>query len=83
MDAINKLALLGLQKDNVELPKIVTIGDQSAGKSSVIAAISGITVPRKDSTCTRVCNEDYLLHAEADVGATVSYTCEPSEGDIR
>ena len=31
---------------SVPLPKIVVVGDQSAGKSSLIEAISEITVPR-------------------------------------
>ncbi|KAF2434192.1 hypothetical protein EJ08DRAFT_582410 [Tothia fuscella] len=37
----------------VPLPKIVVVGDQSAGKSSLIEAISEIKVPRDTSTCTR------------------------------
>lgn len=55
-DAINDIGLLGLEisQRRLELPRIVTIGDQSAGKSSAIAAISGITVPRKSGICTRV-----------------------------
>ncbi|KAL0066769.1 hypothetical protein AAF712_006160 [Marasmius tenuissimus] len=35
------------------LPKIAVIGGQSSGKSSLIEAISKITVPRDDGTCTR------------------------------
>jgi GTPase SAR1 family protein len=37
----------------VKLPKIVVIGNQSAGKSSLIEAISRIKVPRASGTCTR------------------------------
>jgi len=63
VDAVNEIALLGLENSSrrLELPRIVTIGDQSAGKSSAIAAISGITVPRKAGICTRVCTHSYLL----------------------
>lgn len=37
----------------VKLPKIAVIGNQSAGKSSLIEAISQIKVPRASGTCTR------------------------------
>ncbi|KAF8311941.1 hypothetical protein DL93DRAFT_2060395, partial [Clavulina sp. PMI_390] len=37
----------------IDLPRIAVIGNQSAGKSSLIEAISGITVPRAIGTCTR------------------------------
>ena len=38
---------------DVDIPAIVAIGWQSAGKSSLIEAISGITLPRASGTCTR------------------------------
>src|SRR5277367_103136 len=37
----------------IQLPKIAVIGNQSAGKSSLIEAISQIKVPRASGTCTR------------------------------
>lgn len=37
----------------IDLPKIVVIGGQSAGKSSLVEAVSGISVPRDAGTCTR------------------------------
>ena len=37
----------------MDLPQVAVIGQQSAGKSSVIEAISGITLPRSSGTCTR------------------------------
>ncbi|KAJ3566737.1 hypothetical protein NP233_g6810 [Leucocoprinus birnbaumii] len=46
--------LRNLGADSVfDLPKIVVIGSQSAGKSSLIEAVTGITVPRDSGTCTR------------------------------
>ncbi|KAG1742200.1 P-loop containing nucleoside triphosphate hydrolase protein [Suillus lakei] len=37
----------------IALPSVVVIGGQSAGKSSLVEAISGINVPRESGTCTR------------------------------
>ena len=37
----------------MDLPMIAVIGSQSAGKSSLIESISGITLPRAAGTCTR------------------------------
>lgn len=38
---------------DLDIPVIVVLGSQSAGKSSLIEAISGITLPRASGTCTR------------------------------
>lgn len=38
---------------DIDLPTIAVIGNQSAGKSSLIESISGITLPRSAGTCTR------------------------------
>ncbi|KAJ3972925.1 P-loop containing nucleoside triphosphate hydrolase protein [Lentinula raphanica] len=46
--------LLALGADMfIDLPKIAVIGAQSAGKSSLIEAVSGINVPRDSGICTR------------------------------
>ncbi|KAG1844181.1 P-loop containing nucleoside triphosphate hydrolase protein [Suillus subalutaceus] len=37
----------------IALPCVVVIGGQSAGKSSLVEAVSGINVPRDSGTCTR------------------------------
>jgi GTPase SAR1 family protein len=37
----------------MDLPSIVVIGGQSAGKSSLVEAVSGVNVPRDSGTCTR------------------------------
>ncbi|KAF1911981.1 P-loop containing nucleoside triphosphate hydrolase protein [Ampelomyces quisqualis] len=50
---IHRLEGLGLQKLKIPLPKIVVLGEQSTGKSSVIEAITGIKTPRATGTCTR------------------------------
>lgn len=50
----------------VAIPKVAIIGNQSSGKSSVIEAISGITLPRASGTCTRCPFEVTLLQADCD-----------------
>ncbi|KAI0343435.1 hypothetical protein BDW22DRAFT_1170105 [Trametopsis cervina] len=52
LDLINRLQNTGVQAD-MDLPMIAVIGSQSAGKSSLIESISGITLPRASGTCTR------------------------------
>ena len=50
---VQKLRHLGVEDLVLPLPKIVVVGDQSTGKSSLIEGMSGIKVPRKTGTCTR------------------------------
>jgi hypothetical protein len=56
-----------LSQNNIDvfrpLPKIVLVGDQSSGKSSLIEAISRIKVPRASDTCTRCPLEVRLIQA--------------------
>ncbi|KAJ7605171.1 P-loop containing nucleoside triphosphate hydrolase protein [Roridomyces roridus] len=49
---MSQLRSVGAQGE-LDLPRIAVIGNQSAGKSSVVEAISGINVPRDSGTCTR------------------------------
>ena len=51
----------------IRLPKIAVIGNQSAGKSSIIEAISQIKVPRASGTCTR-CPMEVFLARSSQVG---------------
>ncbi|KAF8434537.1 P-loop containing nucleoside triphosphate hydrolase protein [Boletus edulis BED1] len=51
MQLINDLRSLG--QTLMDLPSIVVIGGQSAGKSSLVEAVSGVNVPRDSGTCTR------------------------------
>ncbi|KAL1836820.1 hypothetical protein VTJ49DRAFT_4621 [Mycothermus thermophilus] len=51
------------QLDNVKLPQIVVVGDQSAGKSSVLEALTGTPFPRDAGACTRFATEIRLRRA--------------------
>lgn len=50
---INKIGTLGIDTTLETVPKFVLVGDQSAGKSSVIEALCGISLPRSQGTCTK------------------------------
>lgn len=52
IQAIQKLSVLNIDTTLQSLPKIVSIGDQSAGKSSIIEAMCDITLPKSDGRCT-------------------------------
>lgn len=62
LDIVDKLRSRGISK-YVDLPEIVVCGDQSAGKSSVLEAISGMAFPTKDNLCTRFPTELILRRA--------------------
>ena len=53
IQAIQKLETLSIDATLPSLPKFVVVGDQSAGKSSIIEGICSITLPRSQGTCTR------------------------------
>ncbi|KAI6365428.1 hypothetical protein MCOR25_005355 [Pyricularia grisea] len=55
-DIIDKLRSHGIGQV-VDLPEIIVCGDQSAGKSSVLEAISGHPFPTRDGLCTRFVTE--------------------------
>jgi GTPase SAR1 family protein len=50
---VQALRHLGVEDLVLPLPKIVVVGDQSTGKSSLIEGMSEIKVPRSAGTCTR------------------------------
>lgn len=61
----------------VALPQLVVCGDQSAGKSSVLEAITGIPFPRKEGMCTRFPTEIILRHSEASQSIVVTASVRP------
>ncbi|OBZ65814.1 Interferon-induced GTP-binding protein Mx [Grifola frondosa] len=71
LDLVNSLHSTGVHVD-IDLPVIAVIGSQSAGKSSLIESISGITLPRASGTCTRCPTECRLSHSPEPWKCTVS-----------
>ncbi|KAH8927624.1 hypothetical protein BT69DRAFT_1330254 [Atractiella rhizophila] len=50
---LTELGKLGIKDEKIPLPGIIVVGNQSAGKSSLVEAISKISLPRDVNTCTR------------------------------
>lgn len=59
LDTIAQLRKCGLESV-ISLPQLVVSGDQSAGKSSVLEALTEIPFPRSDNLCTRHATEIIL-----------------------
>ncbi|KAI0759259.1 P-loop containing nucleoside triphosphate hydrolase protein [Trametes elegans] len=75
--------LRALGRVYLDLPRIVVIGNQSAGKSSLVEAISGISVPRDAGTCTRCPMECRLAHAADDWSCQISIRWEYDDAGDR
>jgi hypothetical protein len=52
VDAISDLTKFGLEHV-VDLPRVVLVGDQSAGKSSLMSALTEVKLPRDQGICTK------------------------------
>ncbi|THV46033.1 hypothetical protein BGAL_0425g00100 [Botrytis galanthina] len=63
LDTVAHLRKCGLE-NTLPLPQLVVCGDQSAGKSSVLEALTEIPFPRKDNLCTRFATEISLRNAD-------------------
>ncbi|KAF7324988.1 hypothetical protein MKEN_00541200 [Mycena kentingensis (nom. inval.)] len=70
LDLVNRLQKTGVQLD-IDLPRIAVIGSQSAGKSSLIESISGVSLPRSSGTCTRCPTECRLSRSDEPWKCTV------------
>ena len=73
LDVIDRLRSATLSE--IELPQLVVVGDQSAGKSSVLDAISGIPVPRRAGACTKFATEFRLRRGQG--GERISVSVNP------
>jgi hypothetical protein len=69
-------------KPDLSLPKVVVVGDQSSGKSSLIESISEIQVPVAEGTCTKCPMEIRLSERGDEWICNVSLRLEPKvEGE--
>ncbi|KAB8294264.1 hypothetical protein EYC80_009691 [Monilinia laxa] len=55
----------------VDLPRIIVVGDQSVGKSTLITLLSGVDLPKKSGCCTR-CPANIVTKAGETWSCTIS-----------
>src|SRR5690242_6954824 len=81
LDSVDSLRSQGINH-YVSLPQIIVCGDQSAGKSSVLEAISGVSFPVKSTLRTRFPTELVLRNSSKEgVSASIvpHHSCTESE----
>jgi hypothetical protein len=69
----------------VPVPQIVVVGNTSAGKSSVLTALSGIEFPSADAPCTRCPIQLRLCRRDCDFVCRISLEYPPQvhEDEVR
>lgn len=81
-DTLGELQQLGVSHD-VQLPELVLVGDQSAGKSSLMSGLANLDLPRSEGTCTR-CPLHIRVsrnnHWSCRVWLRKEYSYQPPEG---
>jgi GTPase SAR1 family protein len=65
LDTVAQIRKCGLESI-LALPQLVVCGDQSAGKSSVLEALTEIPFPRNDELCTRFATEIIMRRSTVD-----------------
>ncbi|KAG2426403.1 hypothetical protein HYH02_014830 [Chlamydomonas schloesseri] len=76
LHAANQLRGIGVDS-YLKVPALVIAGDQSSGKSSVVEALAGVSLPRSDGTCTR-CPTEVRMRSNAgsgDGGSAAAWQC--------
>ncbi|OAL51515.1 hypothetical protein IQ07DRAFT_507390 [Pyrenochaeta sp. DS3sAY3a] len=63
---IDNLRELGVG-ENVSLPQVVVVGDQSSGKSSLLEGLTGLSFPVASDLCTRSATQIVLRRTPVDV----------------
>jgi len=86
-EGIERLEQLNIGTTLSSLPKYAMVGDQSAGKSSIVQALCGIPLPRGDGTTTRC---PFYITTSSQTPSSGSWACnvsikqqhdyEPNEG---
>ncbi|KAK3045424.1 hypothetical protein LTR09_012975 [Extremus antarcticus] len=65
---IDKFRELGVNED-ISLPQLVVVGDQSSGKSSLLEGLTGLSFPIASELCTRFATQIVLRRSPTDQGS--------------
>ncbi|KFA74326.1 hypothetical protein S40288_03703 [Stachybotrys chartarum IBT 40288] len=83
-DTLGELQQLGVSH-HIQLPELVLVGDQSAGKSSLMSGLANLELPRSEGACTR-CPLHIRVSRSSDWSCRVSlrkdYAYQPPAGDV-
>ncbi|KAH6871994.1 P-loop containing nucleoside triphosphate hydrolase protein [Thelonectria olida] len=77
LDLITELQQLGIE-DHYDMPQIIVCGSQSAGKSSVLEAITGIPFPKARETCTKFVTQVTIRNSDDSI-ETVEVKINPAD----
>lgn len=75
LDLVDELRSCGLDS-SFQLPQLVVCGDQSAGKSSVLEALTEVPFPTKENLCTRFATQIVLRRSSTN---TIRTTITPDD----
>ncbi|CRK09946.1 hypothetical protein BN1723_009101 [Verticillium longisporum] len=81
VNIIDKLRECGIA-DQVSLPQLVVVGDQSSGKSSVLESLTGFAFPRAAGLCTRYATQITSRRDDSE-SIDVSIIPHPSSSESR
>lgn len=70
LDAIDKLRRSNISSEDFSIPQVVVCGDQSAGKSSVLEAISRLRFPVRGSNATTKFATEVVLRNDSSATST-------------
>ncbi|KAJ5766695.1 uncharacterized protein N7511_004311 [Penicillium nucicola] len=78
LGVIDQLRELGIS-ENVSLPQLVVVGDQSSGKSSVLEGLTGLSFPVASDLCTRFATQIVMQRVLAgNAGARITIIPGPT-----
>jgi GTP-binding protein EngB required for normal cell division len=81
LDLIDRLRGSGSDKVNLDLPQLIVAGDQSAGKSSLLAALSHFEFPAMNKRCTRFATQIKMRHDIVDQDPVVTIVPDPNSSN--
>ncbi|KAG4431228.1 hypothetical protein IFR05_013287 [Cadophora sp. M221] len=81
-DGMDELRRCGASVD-LDLPQLVIVGQQSAGKSSLLRSLTDIPFPVGDGLCTRFATRIISRRSAPDTADEVKISIEPGDLDLK